>query len=124
MVLTPTDSPTPHELRLTPRRVLSGSARLLVQDAVPRPITITDISKGGMGLLAHESVREGDACTVAFDVGAQKEKKRINVWAKVAYCVSHGEQEFRVGVRFLDFDSYSKMLIDQLCESGDIQTGW
>lgn len=116
--------PAPCNLRLNARRLLPGSARLLDHDAVPRTITVTDISKGGMGIVVCEPMQIGDPCAIAMDVSVAKEIKRINVWAKVAYCRSQGTHEFKIGVRFLDYDSYSKMYIEQLCNTGSIQAGW
>lgn len=118
------NSPSPANLRISPRKILSGSARLLGQDAVPKKVTITDISKGGMGMFTEETIAAGDPCAIAFDVTLRSETKRINVWAKVAYCMKEGEKKFKVGVRFLDFDSYSRMHIDQLCQTGNVQAGW
>jgi c-di-GMP-binding flagellar brake protein YcgR len=112
------------ELRLNPRKPLNVSARLLSHDAIPRPVRIVDISRGGIGLLTSEAMQANDACALAFDVEVNEEAKRINVWAKVAYCIPHTEGNFRIGIHFRDYDSHSRMHIERLCDATGLPAGW
>ena len=106
--------------RSYPRFPLAVSARLLGHDATPKPIKTIDISVGGMGILAQEPMSPGTNCIIAFESPLPEETKRINVWAKVAYCLIKGKDEFQVGVYFKDFDSYSKFLIEKFCDAQGI----
>lgn len=103
--------------RLHARFLLAVPAKFLGHDATPIPIKTVDISIGGMGILAQEPMSPGTNCIIAFDSPLDDEGKRINVWAKVAYCRIRGKDEFQVGVYFRDFDSYSKFLIEKFCAS-------
>ena len=96
---------------------LAVAARLLGHDATPKSIQTIDISVGGMGILAQEPMSPGTNCIIAFEAPLHEETKRINVWAKVAYCLFKGKDEFQVGVYFKDFDSYSKFLIEKFCDT-------
>ncbi|HCY62597.1 MAG TPA: hypothetical protein DHV59_07170 [Oxalobacteraceae bacterium] len=112
------------EQRASSRKAYDVPARLLGHDAIPKPVRIVDISRGGIGLLASEAMQTNDACALAFDAELCEEAKRINVWAKVAYCIPHGEGHFRIGVRFRDYDSHSRMHIEHLCDAKDLQVSW
>lgn len=112
------------ELRQYMRKALEVPARLLGHDAVPRPVKLLDISCGGIGLIAGEAMQANDACALAFDVELNDEAKRINVWAKVAYCFAQGEGMFRIGIRYRDYDSHSRMHIERLCDAGGLPAGW
>lgn len=120
----PADLPPSPELRTYSRRTLVVAARMLGHDAVPRSIRITDISRGGIGLVGNEALQNGDTCAIAFDASVNLESRRINVWAKVAYCVPLGGEEYRIGVHFRDYDSHSRMHIEQLCDSAGLPVGW
>lgn len=109
-------SPGRSELRLHHRRAMDVPARLLGHDAIPRPVRILDISRGGIALLASESMLANDTCALAFDVELNEEVRRINVWARVAYCVPCSAGAFRIGVHFRDYDSRSKMHIERICD--------
>lgn len=115
----------PHpEKRLHPRLDMAVSARLLGHDAIPRPVQITDISLCGLGLHFGEAMESGDTCAIAFDADIHGESRRINVWSRVIYCVPHVQGGFQIGVQFRDYDSLSKMLIDQLCNPDSMPAGW
>ncbi|RJG04116.1 PilZ domain-containing protein [Noviherbaspirillum sedimenti] len=114
----------PPELRASSRHTLDVTARMLGHDAIPRPIRITDISRGGIGLVGSTALQHGDTCAIAFDANVNLESRRINVWAKVVYCVPLAEDAYRIGVRFRDYDSHSKMHIEQLCASNGLPVGW
>lgn len=112
------------ELRTDSRQDLDVPGRLLAHDAIPRHIRITDISPGGIGLVASEALQIGDTCAIAFDATVNKESRRINVWTKVTYCASRGGDSFRIGVYFRDYDSHSRMLIAQLCRSTGLSASY
>ncbi len=103
------------ELRAMPRKSLFGPGRLLVGDSIQREINTVDISLGGIGILVTEPLAAEDECVLAIDVLISDAIKRINIWGKVVYCLSLGVNQFKVGVRFKDADSISKMHITLLC---------
>lgn len=119
-----TASPHRPELRLYPRKPLTVPARLLSHDAIPRPVKILDISRGGIGLQTSEAMLANDACALAFDVELNEEARRINVWAKVAYCIPDQDGSFRIGIHFRDYDSHSRMHIEKICDASGLQAGW
>lgn len=114
----------PAEQRSSPRKAIDVFARLLGHDAIPRPVQLINISRGGIGLRADEAMQTNDACALAFDVEIDEEARRINVWAKVAYCLPAADGGFRIGVRFRDYDSHSRMHIERLCDSTGQQVRW
>lgn len=119
-----TGLPLESDLRINLRRILAGSAYMSGRDAMPRKIQAIDISKGGMGVVADQCVQIGEACAIVFDVLSAKETRRVNIWAEVTYCLPQGQNKFKIGVRFLDFDAYCEIIIEELCQSGEIQAGW
>ncbi|TCS35768.1 PilZ domain-containing protein [Paucimonas lemoignei] len=119
-----TASLRPAELRVYPRKELDVPARLLSHDAIPRPVRILDISRGGIGLLAGEVMQANDACALAFDIELSDEARRINVWAKVAYCIPQDEGTFRIGIHFRDYDSHSRMHIEKICSAPLSESRW
>ncbi len=110
--------------RLHPRLDMAASARLLGHDAIPRPVRILDISLNGLGLQFSDAMEAGDTCAIAFDADIHGETRRINVWSRVIYCVPHVHGGFQIGVQFRDYDSLSKMLIEQLCNPDSMPAGW
>lgn len=74
--------------------------------------------------MASEVMQANDACALAFDVELKDEAKRINVWAKVAYCITQEDGSFRIGIHFRDYDSHSRMHIEKICHATDLQAGW
>ena len=97
---------------------------MLGHDAIAHVIQIIDISRGGIGLLAQEELQSGDTCAIAFDATVDHESRRINVWAKVAYCLPRAETGFHIGVHFRDYDSHSRTHIEQLCNTSGLPVGW
>lgn len=115
--MTPTSSAiTPgRELRARPRSRLCNAAKILVMDAPPLEVSTLDISVTGLSLLTTQPLQRGQSCALAFDIRMDEGMKRINAWGTVVYCTPHDAGGFRVGVRFIDIDSISRMHIDQLC---------
>jgi len=97
---------------------------MLGHDAIPHAIQLIDISRGGIGLVAQEEMQTGDTCAIAFDATVNHESRRINVWAKVAYCCPLPEAGFRIGVHFRDYDTHSRTHIEQLCDTSGWPVGW
>lgn len=97
---------------------------MLGHDAIPHAIQITDISRGGIGLVAQAELQTGDTCAIAFDARVDEESRRINVWAKVTYCLPTTGEAFRIGVHFRDYDTHSRTHIEQLCGTSGLPVGW
>lgn len=116
--------PSSLEKRKTARHALAVAARMLGHDAIPHAIRITDISRGGIGLVAQTELQAGDTCAIAFDATVDDEARRINVWAKVAYCLPLAGAAFRIGVHFRDYDTHSRTHIEQLCGMSGLPVGW
>jgi hypothetical protein len=109
--------PSHHESRSCPRKRLMVAGWFLDLDAFPSSITIVDISKEGMGILASGAHQIGDMCAIGFSITLSNNAKRINVWAKVVYCVKEAENLFKIGVHIRDWDIRSKAYIEYLCQS-------
>ncbi|WP_164932021.1 PilZ domain-containing protein [Janthinobacterium sp. 17J80-10] len=103
---------------------MAVDARMLGHDAIPHHIQIMDISRGGIGLVAQAELQAGDTCAIAFDATVDEEPRRINVWAKVAYCVPLTAADFQIGVHFRDYDTHSRTHIEQLCGTYGLPVGW
>lgn len=114
----------PVEQRASSRKAIDVSARLLGHDAIPRPVRLINISRGGIALQAPEAMQANDACALAFDIEVDDEARRINVWAKVAYCIADTDGAFRIGIRFRDYDSHSRMHIEHLCDTTRPRARW
>jgi c-di-GMP-binding flagellar brake protein YcgR len=105
------------ERRRYPRKQFVVPAKLLHYDAVPREVQIQDISLGGMSLRSAHKMERGDPCATALDLSTPHCVVRINIWAKVRYCWQLEDNMYQVGIRFIDFDSFSKMHIEDICNS-------
>ncbi len=116
--------PSFSEQRADTRQSFAVPARLLGHDAIPKPVRIVDISRGGLAMLADEAMQAGDSCAIAFDADIGQEVRRINVWARVAYCLPEAAGGFRIGVHYRDYDSHSRMHIEQLCGSAGLPAVW
>lgn len=116
--------PASSEKRKNPRSALAVAAKMLGHDAIPHLIRIEDISRGGIGLIAQAELQTGDTCAIAFDATVDHEPRRINVWAKVAYCRPLTGNDFKIGVHFRDYDTHSRTHIEQLCGTHGLPVGW
>ena len=104
------------EQRVRKRKRLHVPAMLLGLDARCRSVDIIDVSVDGLCMRSALPLQTRNTCAIAFDSPIELATKRINVWAKVAYCLKLDDGNYRIGVRFLDYDSYSKMHIDLICK--------
>lgn len=69
-----------------------------------------DVSEGGIGVRMSEVLPSETNCMVSFDLVEDDIPRRVNAWGKVVYS-SETVQAVRVGIQFVDMDSYSKLLL-------------
>ena len=93
------------ERRQFPRAMLELPASIVRRSASadhPKRVVglrILDVSRGGVGAIAQEALREEEPVTVLFPpIGA---RKGIDTPGQVVQCCEH-EDRFRVGIRFHD----------------------
>ena len=101
-------------VRMSPRKALNLSGKLLDQDALPTRILLVDISKGGMGIVAGNPVMRGAPCAVAFDVELEGMQRRVNVWGKVVHSTMLKNGMCRIGVQNRDCDAQSRLIIEKI----------
>ena len=101
------------------RTAYQGSARLLVAPASEYSCTIMDVSEGGIGVRMSEALPSETNCMVSFDLVDDDIPRRVNAWGKIVYS-NDRVQAVRVGIQFVDMDSYSKLLLSTVpifCDS-------
>lgn len=100
------------EERKSPRRRLNETGCIMYSGNKRVECSVVDLSEGGVALHIGSHIEEGALCVLAFDVDAYDRRKRVNVWGEVVYARKTGiEPMFRVGVRFMDMDQYSALLV-------------
>ncbi|NEX63946.1 PilZ domain-containing protein [Noviherbaspirillum galbum] len=104
----------PHELRRYPRKEFEQSAKILVQGSAPMECRTMDISAGGIAAVVRQPIPVGNSCVLAMETHVDFRNRRINVWGKVVYCCPVPDG-FRIGIEHRDYDSMSRMCLQQLC---------
>ena len=61
----------------------------------------TDVSNGGLGLMAPNPMREGHVFAIAFDVRNDGKTKTISIGGTVTHCVK-GLKGYRTGIRMVN----------------------
>jgi hypothetical protein len=89
-------------------------ARLLLPGASECDCAAVDVSEAGIGVITTRSLLQGDACMIAFDIDGVVGRKRINAWGTVIYSYREADSRFRSGIRLVDMDAYSKLLLRNL----------
>jgi c-di-GMP-binding flagellar brake protein YcgR len=89
------------------RKIVRRTAHLQFPDRSVIKVRTTDISKGGVGVIADLNLLHGTVCILRFTIPLHSQDKTIlNVQAKVTHSVfSHAEKGFKIGFQFTDLDS-------------------
>jgi len=106
----------PHtpEHRRHPRITLSEAARLLFDNDEERNCAILDLSLSGAALVMPHPVMQGIRCMASFDIDSGSTRKRINALGETVYAQAIAPSRFRVGIKFIDMDAYSELLLREL----------
>lgn len=62
---------------------------------------MTDISAGGLGVIAQLNVPAGMPCSIRFAIGNGPGQAAFSLDTQVAYSVLSGSSGFRIGLQFL-----------------------
>ena len=64
--------------------------------------------------MLQESVANGTACQLRFEIPTGRKKEVVQALAKAVYCVCVGQKGFRIGFQFSGADPARKALINAL----------
>ncbi len=101
------------ERRISPRKVVSLRARVVLPDQTTLAGHAVDLSRTGIGLAAPRMLQAGQECRLLIDLSACGEEIELKLAGRVCYCREHSG-EFRAGLHFVGLDAYAARLIDQL----------
>lgn len=102
-------------LRQYVRKIVRRTAHLQLPDHTVIKVRTTDISKGGIGVIAGLNLSFGTVCTVRLTLPIHpQDKTALNIQAKVTHSVfSQAEKGFKVGFQFIDLPPSSKAAISR-----------
>src|ERR1035437_2721309 len=92
---------SPAELRSSPRTMLRRPAQIKDRDITLMYAITTDVSNGGLGLMAPNPMREGHVFAIAFDVRNDGKTKTISIGGTVTHCVK-GAKGYKTGIRMVN----------------------
>lgn len=112
-------APAGIERRQHARKPLRGNARLLLQGRAPFAVRTTDISAGGMGLVASLNMPPKVVGTIQFGLPAKSGGfKGVESRAVVALCIfSNSEDGFKIGLQFAGLPAPAATVITQFLNS-------
>lgn len=103
-----------HDQRRCVRISLSEPARLLVGNDDERECTVIDVSLAGVALNLGHSLPAGTHCMTSFDITVFGTRRRVNAFGEFVYTKPLSSSTYRSGVKFLDMDGYSLLLLREL----------
>jgi hypothetical protein len=101
------------EKRISPRKVVSLRARVVLPDDTILDGHAVDLSRTGIGLTAPRMLQTGHECKLLIDLSACGEEIELKLAGRVCYCREQAGN-FRAGLHFIGVDAYAARLIDQL----------
>jgi len=102
------------EQRKSARKLLRIKATLTMDGAEPKPVNTVDVGKFGMCLVnIQQQIPMGQHVHVAFDILFAGKVHKVNVAARIAYCLYSEGEGHRAGLQFLDLESEAAIIIAQ-----------
>lgn len=101
------------ERRISPRKVVSLRARVVLPDNTTLDGHAVDLSRTGIGLAAPRMLQAGQDCRLLIDLSACGEEIELKLAGRVCYCRKESGK-YRAGLHFVGLDAYAARLIDQL----------
>ena len=102
------------ERRISPRKVVSLRARVVLPDDTTLDGHAVDLSRTGIGLASPRMLQAGQDCRLLIDLSACGEDIELKIAGRVCYCREHATGNFRAGLHFIGLDAYAARLLDQL----------
>jgi hypothetical protein len=102
------------ERRISPRKVVSLRARVVLPDNTMLDGHAVDLSRTGIGLSSPRMLQSGQECRLLIDLSACGEDLELKLGGRVCYCREQSAGEFRAGLHFIGLDAYAARLLDQL----------
>lgn len=100
------------ERRSLVRHPTSEGLKILEGDGAQRSATLTDLSTSGLGFTSTHTLPVGVTLLVSFDLNIRDARKRVNALGKLVHVQPFGPDRYRAGMRFIDMDSRSRLLIE------------
>ena len=101
------------ERRISPRKVVSLRARVVLPDDTTLDGHAVDLSRTGIGLASPRMLQAGQDCQLLIDLAACGEEIELKLAGRVCYCREQAGK-FRAGLHFVGLDAYAARLLDQL----------
>jgi hypothetical protein len=117
MVASPMIRRNTQEHRQHSRVNLAVPARLLVSTDEAQQCEVLDVSITGIALCVPAPITSGARCMTSFDIDLLGERRRINALGEAIYNKQMDASRYRLGIRFLDMDGYSQLLLRDLTTS-------
>ncbi|CAN5470123.1 hypothetical protein BH11PSE11_BH11PSE11_04740 [soil metagenome] len=103
------------ELRQAQRLQLRRPAQIKDKDITLMYAITTDISNGGLGLMAPNPMREGQTLAIAFDVRDDGKMKTVSIGGTVTHCAKD-PRGYKAGVRMVEIHPGSLDVIKNLTQ--------
>ena len=89
------------------RKIVRRTAHLKFPDRSVIKVRTTDVSSGGVGVIADLNLAHGTVCMIRLTLPLHPQDKTVlNIQAKVAHSVfSQAEKGFKVGFQFIELAS-------------------
>lgn len=113
VIISPSRTESAPEQRKSLRKEFCHTGKILVQGSAALPFRTVDISVGGIGGIVGEPFATGSKCAIALDLPIESKTRRINAWGEIVHCDATA-LKFRVGIKYQDFDSLSRLYLFQL----------
>lgn len=89
-------------------------ARLLVSNDEEQQCAVLDVSIDGVALLVPGPIARGARCMTSFDIDIHGGRRRINALGEAVYTKQIEGFRYRLGIKFIDMDGYSQLLLRDL----------
>jgi hypothetical protein len=99
------------EKRQSTRKALLSKAIFISLNVTSKFASTIDLSTGGLSITLPAPLAVGQLCAISFDVPLEDVQRRALISGRVTSCVERGEQDYRVGIRFVQADATSKALV-------------
>ena len=102
------------ERRVSPRKVVSLSARVELPDNTVLDGQTVDLSHTGIGLYSPQLLLTDQECKLTIDLSVCGETLELKLIGCVCYCKEQAQGRYRAGMRFTRIESSAEKLLNQL----------
>jgi hypothetical protein len=99
--------------RAGPRKILRGSAKVVLPDDRQAEVKTWDLGADGLSLMSPRPIAPGSKCRLTFEVPLRDRRSTVTVPAKVVYSSFSGPEGFKVGAVFTELDDSSAQAISE-----------